>query len=275
MLAITLSMCSCSRLMLRQIAIYSTIYMVHHLTRHALSLFCVSLIGCMSSFRANAQIGEPRSDILIGVSGGVAMNSVGFDPTIKQNLHVAPTLGLTARFMSEKYFSMVCALQVEINYTALGWKENVLDANSEPLPDTYSRHLHYIQLPLLARLGWGREERGFMGYFIAGPQLGYCFSEKSSSSQFTLNAEGMPDRPNGLYAQYAMAIDRRFDYGITGGLGIELSTRIGHFDLEGRYYYGLGDIYNNSKADVFARSNHSTIIVKLAYLFSVKRKNKR
>ena len=45
--------------------------------------------------------------------------------------------------------------------------------------------------------------------------------------------------------------------------------------MEGRYYYGLGDIYNNSKKDVFSRSNHGTIIVKFTYLFDInKNKNK-
>jgi hypothetical protein len=41
--------------------------------------------------------------------------------------------------------------------------------------------------------------------------------------------------------------------------------------LEGRYYYGLGDFYGNSKRDYFGRSNFSNIIVKLTYLFDIAR----
>ena len=81
--------------------------------------------------------------------------------------------------------------------------------------------------------------------------------------------DGTPDRPNNLTAQYGMSIERKFDYGITGGAGIELNTRIGHFMLEGRYYYGLSDIFDNSKTDVFARSNNGTIVVKLTYLVDI------
>ena len=218
-----------------------------------------------------AQVGEARNSLAVGFTGGVMMNTIGFDPTIKQNQHIGPTFGVVARYTSERYFKAYCALQVELNYSVLGWRENILNSNSEPLPDAYERNIHYIQLPMLARLAWGKERRGAMGYFLAGPQIGYCLSEKSKQSAFTLNEEGNPDRPNGLYSQYAMSIDRKFDYGITAGAGLELNTSLGHFLIEGRYYYGLSDIFNNSKKDVFGRSNNSTIVAKVTYLFDLKK----
>lgn len=233
--------------------------------------FFILFLASLTSIAANAQIGEARRNIAVGISGGVVMNKIGFDPTIKQAYHIAPTFGITARFTSEKYFNVYCALQLELNYANLGWKENVLNANSQPLPDTYSRDLHYIQFPVLARLAMGREEKGFMGYFLAGPQVGYCFSEKEKQSAFTLNTDGNPDRPNDTYEQYGMAIEKKFDYGITAGLGVELSTKAGHFLLEGRYYYGLSDIFKNSKKDIFSRSNNGTIVVKATYLIDVRK----
>jgi hypothetical protein len=67
-----------------------------------------------------------------------------------------------------------------------------------------------------------------------------------------------------------MAIQRKFDYGIVVGAGIELSMpKVGHFILEGRYYYGLGDIFDNSKSDFFGRSNFGQIVVKATYLFDI------
>ncbi len=73
-----------------------------------------------------------------------------------------------------------------------------------------------------------------------------------------------------------MDIENKFDYGIAGGAGIEFSNpHIGHFLLEGRYYYGLGNIYGNSKRDYFGKSNFGNIVIKLTYLFDViKTKNK-
>lgn len=221
---------------------------------------------------AHAQVGESRSQLDVGFNGGVAMNHISFDPTIKQKLHMGPTFGVTLRYTCEKYFAAVCALQVELNYARLGWRENIRSSADVPLPDRYQRHQDYIQLPMLARLGWGKEEKGFMVYFLAGPQLGYCFSEKTEQSEeWTLNQNGTPDRPNNFSSQYSMPIKNKIDYGITAGLGAEFSSSIGHIMLEGRYYYGLSDIYGNSKKDVFSRSANGVIVAKMTYLFTVKK----
>ena len=56
----------------------------------------------------------------------------------------------------------------------------------------------------------------------------------------------------------------------SAALGLEFShPKVGHFLIEGRYYYGLGDLYGNSKRDYFARSNLSNIVIKLSYLFDI------
>ncbi|MBR1651985.1 MAG: PorT family protein [Alloprevotella sp.] len=215
----------------------------------------------------HAQLGEPRSALKYGFGAGLAMNSVGFTPSIKQKLHLGPTIGIVGRLDSEMYFKTLCSLQAELNLTQLGWREEILNAQTQPLPDRYSRHLYYLQLPFLAHLAWGREAHGLAGFLNLGPQVGVLLGEGTSqSAQWTLNAEGNPDRPNNRFAQYTMDVEHRIDYGIMAGAGIEWHTRAGHFALEGRYYYGLADIYGNSKKDVFARSNHSTVSIRLSYL---------
>lgn len=230
----------------------------------AAAMFAVALC-------ARAQIGERRNEIRVGVNSGVSMNSIDFDPTIKQSRLVGFNGGVSLKYTCEKYFNTICALQVELNYARLGWKEDIQSSSGVELPDTYQRNMNYLQLPMLANLGWGREQRGFMFYVIAGPQVGWCFSDGSKrGSAWTLNTEGNPDRPNNMYAQYDMKIKHKFDYGITGGVGLELNTaKAGHFTIEGRYYYGLGDVFGNSKRDVFSRSANGTIVVKLAYYITV------
>lgn len=235
-------------------------------------MLCVAFL-LFSLGEVKAQVGEFRSDLAIGFNAGVALNSLSFDPSIKQKMHVGPNAGLTIRYTCEKYFKTYCALQVELNYAQLGWKEEIFNSAGEPLPDTYVRHQHYVQLPLLARLAWGREKQGFMGYLVAGPQVGFCVGEDSERSDtWTVGADGLPDRPNNMSAQYDMPIENKFDYGITAGIGVELSTRAGHILLEGRYYYALSDIYGNSKKDVFGRSAHGTLMAKVSYLFGVGKK---
>ena len=76
-------------------------------------------------------------------------------------------------------------------------------------------------------------------------------------------------RPNGVVQQYGKMTENKFDYGILGGLGVELSTKAGHFLLEGRYYYGLADFWGSSKKDDFGRSGHTYMGVRLTYLFDI------
>ena len=94
-------------------------------------------------------------------------------------------------------------------------------------------------------------------------------SEKDFYSD--LSTWNTSNRPQGTDAQYGKFADKKFDYGIVGGGGVEIRTGIGHFQLEARYYYGLSDFYNNSKKDYFSRSAHSYIGGRLTYLFDLKK----
>ena len=232
----------------------------------------VFLLSCLLALPATlrAQVGDPRRDLAIGFNAGATMNMVTFTPTIKQNLKPAFSGGLTLRYTCEKYFKSLCAFQVELNYANLGWEELI-----ETSSDTYSRDMHYIQMPVLARMGWGYEEKGAMFYVVAGPQLGYCIADREHRGG-AFSEETLNKRPNKVTQQYGKAIDRPFDYGITAGLGLEVNTRkVGHFMLEGRYYYGLSDIFGNGKKDVFGRSANGTIVVKASYLFDIIRTKRR
>lgn len=209
---------------------------------------------------AAAQLGEERRNFSVGINAGVTLNNVTFMPKIKQNSLMGYTGGFTARYISEKYFAMICGLQMELNFTQHGWDENIEDTTN----DTYSRVMNYVEIPFLAHLAFGRE-RGVRFFLNLGPQIGILLSEKENySDPFS------GDRATtGVYQQYGMMADRKIDYGITGGGGLELRTKIGHFLAEGRYYYGLADFYNNSKRDVFSQSSHGTIMIKLTYLFDI------
>ena len=129
----------------------------------------------------------------------------------------------------------------------------------------------YVQVPLLARMGWGRERKGFQFFFQIGPQIG-LFLNESTSSNVVVGKATLNQRSSAVVAQDTMAVEKKFDYGITGGVGLEYShPKVGHFIVEGRYYYGLGDIYGNSKSDYFGRSNFGQIVIKATYLFDLVR----
>ena len=245
----------------------------------------IFLISQLSFLTAFGQVGEHRSEFAVGASGGYVLSSVGFLPRVPQTQHTGITGGFMMRYTSEKYFKSICAIVAEVNYTQMGWKESILTTKDEPvinqatgLAEEYQRDLTYIQVPVFARLGWGRERRGVQVYFQAGPQLGYCIKE-ATKANFDLASPNLEDRTSLVSSSvknasnmYYMPVENKLDYGIAAGLGLEYShPKLGHFLLEGRYYYGLGNVYGNTKRDYFAISNYATIYIKAAYLFDLAR----
>lgn len=242
-------------------------------------------LSCMllttAAINAGAQIGQHRNDFSIGVNAGYTMSNVGFTPKVTQTNLAGLTGGMSFRYVCEKYFSTVCSIYGEVNYTQMGWKERILNADDQPVMNTvtgqaeqYSRKLNYIQVPIFAHLAWGREHKGVQFFFQAGPQFGYLLSE-STSTNFAFADMNINDRSNKVCAQDTMKVENSFDYGIAAGLGLELSlNKVGHFLFEGRYYYGLGNIYGDSKRDYFSKSNNNSIVVKLTYLFDIVRTKK-
>ena len=230
---------------------------------------------------AVAQVGDYRTDLAIGGSAGYVMGNVGFVPDVPQKMLGGYTAGFTIRYTCEKYFTSVCSIIGEVNITQGGWKEDIRDADNNPVyyaddvnktsPLSYERSITYLQIPFLARLGWGRERKGLQAFFQAGPQIGLYLGE-STKTNVVLGYGTANQRASQVVAQDTLAVQNKFDYGIAAGGGIELSIpKVGHFILEGRYYYGLGNIFKNSKSDYFGKSNHGQIVIKATYLFDIVR----
>lgn len=237
------------------------------------------IVLLLAPLALRAQVGEYRTDLAVGVNGGYMMSSVGFMPEVPQNQLGGMTGGLTIRYTCEKYFKSICAIVAEVNYAQTGWKENIMDIDNQPVyyvDDTemqnrlaYERKMNYVQIPLMARLGWGRERKGLQGFIQLGPQIGFFLSE-STNTNLVAGKGTLTQRSSRVVAQDTMAVQKTFDYGIAVGGGIEFShPKVGHFILEGRYYYGLGDIYKNTKSDYFGRSNFGQIVIKATYLFDI------
>ena len=93
---------------------------------------------------ARAQVGEYRTDLAIGFNGGYVMTNVSFTPDVPQDLLGGMTGGLTIRYTCEKYFSSICAITAEVNYTQAGWKERILDVNDHKY--TYAIGTIYMDL---------------------------------------------------------------------------------------------------------------------------------
>lgn len=240
-----------------------------------LSLAMIPFLSVMS------QIGEHRNDFTLGVNGGYILSNVSFTPKVTQGYHGGLTGGLSMRYVCEKYFKTIASVYAEVNYSQLGWKEDILDINNQAvinpvtgLAENYSRTINYVQIPILAHLAWGKEYKGVSFFVNLGPQLGFYLSEKTKSN-FNVKDCNMNDRVSTVVAQDTMAVENKFDYGIAVGAGMEYTVpKVGHFLVEARYYYGLGNIYGDSKRDYFGSSNFGNIIIKAAYLFDITKTKK-
>lgn len=238
------------------------------------------LLGIVISQELKAQVGEHRNVFSVGVNDGYVLSNVGFDPSVPQNLHGGITGGLSMRYTCEKYFSTICSIGAEINYASTGWSQNIRTATDQPVInsngaiESYSRTINYVQIPLFAHLAWGKEQNGWNFFFQAGPQIGLYLSESTKKNYDTPNlATDGSGRSNTIIEQESMPVEKKFDYGISAGVGAEyVHTSIGRFLIEARYYYGLGNIYGSSKTDYFGKSNISNIVIKTTYLFDLIKK---
>lgn len=221
-------------------------------------LLCIALPSA-------GQIGKPRKEFAIGANAGAVHSSVSFVPSIRQQFNLGKTFGATARYTSEKFFFLICGAQMEVNYVDRGWNELIEDGTG----NEYKRHLSYLEIPFYAHLGVGREARGAQGFLNIGPQIGFLLD--SSEQYGGQEPWDITHRPNNVIEQYGKDIEHSFEYGISGGLGVEIKTGAGNFILEGRYYFGLSDLFYNSKKDFFARSANNTIYVKVAYMIDLSR----
>lgn len=160
----------------------------------------------------------------------------------------------------DKTFIQSKMLNKSKNFSQHGWDEFY-----EDYPELqYTRKMNYLEIPFLAHLAFGKD-RGLQFFVHAGPQIGFFLGDSYTISGDWDNYPGL------TVEQHDKAVDNRFDYGITGGAGVELRTKAGNFLVEGRYYYALSDFYNSTKKDYFSRSAHGVITAKITYLFDLRK----
>ena len=193
-------------------------------------------LAIIPAVRAQTVLLDPP-EVYLGATGGMTGSMVMFNPTVNQ---IMPLLGynggLSFRFVTESH----CGLQIEANY---------------------SRRADYVEFPLLTHLYWGKTNRFI---FNLGPKISYLLQETDLKNNVTETAE----------EQQKTAIYHPFDYGIAAGFGYNLHTRrVGVYQLETRAYYGISNIFADTKKDYFRASNFLNISVSLGYYFQLTGKN--
>lgn len=228
------------------------------MTRRIIILFVI----VSSLLNAKAQR-HYSPNFAIGAKGGVTLSRMTFSPEVDQTFLNGFTAGIIARYTEENHFGLIG----ELNFQQRGWKETFEDA-----PEfAYSRTLNYLQLPLLTHIYFGSPK--VKCFFNLGPEVGYLLSSSVSSNFDYNDIASIPNFPGGYRTnqQLSMPISNRFDYGIAGGIGVEFIAKRKHsFMLEGRFYYGLGNIFPSAKKDYFDASRAMSIEITVGYMIRVR-----
>ncbi|RNC65238.1 PorT family protein [Proteiniphilum sp. X52] len=205
-----------------------------------------------------------KGELYIGAGGGPLFSKVDFVPAVPSGFKQGIFGGVSAKYISEKNLGIV----VEVNYAQRGWEEEF-----DPASDfSYSRTLNYVEMPFMTHIYAGKKARFILNL---GPQISLLVGHSQKMSQALADdlearrAEN-PERSIGMQYEGIYPL-KPIDYGLVGGIGMELKTGIGNFDLEGRYYFGLGDIFTNRRTEdaYFSRSASRVIEAKLTYYIKV------
>ena len=229
--------------------------------RLRIGLILAVIMAMAASGRTHAQR-QYEPNFALGAKGGATLGLMSFSPAPKQAFTPGVTFGVVARYMEENHFGLIA----EVNMTQRGWRENF-----EGAPFKYSRTLTYIQIPLMTHIFFGN--RHVKGFFNLGPEVGYMLGSHISADFDYLNHASVPNFPghNRVTEQMSMEISNKFDYGIAAGVGIEFVAAGRHsIFIEGRYYYGLGNIFPAAKRDYFSASRTMAIEATVGYMFKVK-----
>ena len=191
------------------------------------------------------------AELIVGVKGGITLSAGSFQNAggvaEKQNRYYhlwGVTGGAVFRYSGEKY----AGLQIEANFCQRGWAES----------GEFSRTLNYVQIPLLTHVFFGK--KWFRFFINAGPEIAFLINEKNDSGY---DSNFVTEK-----------VKNRFDYGIAAGGGFELHTKVGIYQVEGRYEFGLGDVFASSPSNTFSSSKNRNVLITLGVLFNLK-KNKK
>ena len=159
---------------------------------------------------------------------------------IKGGLNVAELKGRDGESASYKPFYHVgifyqanilgpLSIQPEVQYSVAG-------GNLKSAVTNYDSELHYLTVPILAKLTLGPV------FVEAGPQYGVLLSaNQSGQMQVGFTADGQPAYGN--ESRPASSQFKRNDFSVVGGVGLKLASG---FSLGGRLVAGLNDI-NDAK----------------------------
>ncbi len=214
-------------------------------------------VAALLPMAALAQPKVPR-EVHFAALGGVALSEYTFDPSVTQSMAQGYTCGVAVRYIEEKYFG----LEAEVLLTRRGIKDRF-----DNYPQySFQRNLTYLEVPLMAHIWFSAGRKSEIALDL-GPKVAY-FLWEDSSSKLDASFAQLAQTTNHGYAHHTMPVDTKVDYGIQAGLGYEFKCSPSvSIQLQGRYYFGLGNMFPDAKSDVFETSSNHTVQLVMALWF--------
>lgn len=192
-----------------------------------------------------------------GFKGGSSFSSFNFNPSQGQGWATGYTAGLVLKHaVRVNENEPMMGVQVELNWVQRGWTDHI-DSTT-----TYTRKLHYLELPFMTHAMWGHKNTKIIANF--GPSISYLLSNRDSIDAI------LDTKHNGYYQN---EIERPWLAGLALGVGVQRSTSFGTFQLEARLTQSLNSIM--TKRQRLISATNTNITVTAAYLLELRPKKER
>ena len=172
----------------------------------------VAFFGVIATLNAQDTT-APKSNV--GIKGGYNLAAVSFDGDGETEQRHGFHVGV----YGESFISESFSFQPELLYSQQGYKITTSSG-------TFTQKLNYINLPLMLK---AYPSKNF--FLEAGPQIGLAVSHK--------------EEYEGLFSGSQQYDPNNFDWGMNFGGGFKTDSGI---NLGVRYHLGLGDLYDDGKA---------------------------
>ena len=224
------------------------LHVSHTVCRWTVICFLMTFLSLQQQISAQTRI--PR-EVHLGIIGGANLSQYSFLPSISQKMSQGFTGGVAVRYIEETFFG----LQAEFLLTQRGFK----DYYEQYRDLQFSRTLTYIEVPVMAHVYFKMGKHNEIA-LDAGPKIGWYLTDTSSSNLPSDFGEEGSEYYVSVTAHHTLPVSKKFDYGIQAGLGYEFKfgPKVS-LQLQGRYYYGLANLWPDSKADDFEQSSNQSI----------------
>ncbi|TCN72096.1 outer membrane protein with beta-barrel domain [Acetobacteroides hydrogenigenes] len=187
-------------------------------------LYTLILIAGIAATAAAQKPSKPAKKY-VGINVGYGIAGIMFQPDLKQTSYAGSySGGLSFKYMAEKYM----AFQAELNYTHRGYKKPEIGDS------IYTRTYNSIMLPIMAQGNVSYKRVSVL--LNLGAYASYMIDSKDQIKNKGITYKNDYD--------FFLKRDRRYEFGVLGGVGLGFKLDPITIQVESRYYYGLTNLYN-------------------------------